>query len=404
MNHFSSKILNFTLKTTGYWCSRDKSAFKIFLQKFGIIATTLSMVQSLLYSLTSGSIDGVGALAIFTAIAGCQSLVKILSVYTYQDELWAMKIELDVMSLNMAFNQRTERIREFAACKRFVNSMFIITFVLSAQGYIIVPAIQLIVAFSTNIEFPKSFINQFWFPFDKNHYFLLVRVYELIISSMYSMTLLTIEGFVMMTLGQTAILLKCLGDDIAEVINNCDESRENEDWKMLTSKIQLHEKLLKMAYRITNVYDKAMLVHVMGFASSTCMLLLKIFVVDSNEDAATSILVLLNMSLYFYYICYFGEKIMESVSERLINMKSSIYLIERLFSDISYRSTNWREQLSFIKHKNAKDSCVCLVEISASTIFESMEVFPVETFDIYMVSSCFLFIVYRIEACCPRQP
>lgn len=315
MDHFSSKILNFTLKTTGYWYSRDKSTVKSFLQKFGIIATTLSMVQSLLYSVNSDSIDGVGASAIFTTISGCQSLVKILSVYTHQDELWAMKIELDVMSFNMAFNKRPERIRKFAACKRFVNSMFMITLVLSTQGYIITPAIQLVIAFVTNTKFSKSFINQFWFPFDKNQHFFFVKIYELIISNMYSMTLLTTEGFVMMTLAQTAILLKCLADDIAEVINNCDESRENEDWKMLKFKIQLHEELLKIAYKITKIYNKAMLVHVMGFASSTCMLLLKIFVVDSNEDAALSVMVLLNISIYFYYICYFGEKIMESVSE-----------------------------------------------------------------------------------------
>lgn len=314
MEFFSSRILNFTLYLTGYWFSTRSSPVKCFLQTFGITSTALSLIQSLLFAVTSKSINGNAASAVFSCISCAMAIVKILAVYSNQNELWVIKFELHRISIDMAVTKRPKFVRDFNNFRRFVNSIFLLTFVLSVFAYIIVPAIQIMLTLFTGAAFSKTLLNFYWFPFDINEYFIIVRIYDLLISNMYVITLLTVEGLLMITLGQVAVLFKCLAEDIVELIDNHDETKPETTEEELVNKIDLHNKLLFLTKSITNIYEKAMLVHVMGFAFSTCLILLKVFVVDTSEDVLTSCLVLFNMFVYFYYICFCGEKIMESVS------------------------------------------------------------------------------------------
>lgn len=182
------------------------------------------------------------------------------------------------------------------------------------------PLIQVFICYIKEVEFPKVFIFNNWFPFDPKDYYLAVRVYNLTLVLFGYHCILAVEGYALLTFCQLSVLFKSLAEDIVDVIDEYNEKEAKLTENRLISKIKLHVQLHEITKELAEIFGVAWLAHTLGFVVSTCFMLLKAIVVDTGSDAFTSLVVIFIVSNYFFYICYIGEKVSESVKNSLPKM------------------------------------------------------------------------------------
>lgn len=314
---FKSKLLERVFAYYGYSFTDKEIKFGKIIQISVLIIGILYFIQPAMFVVKHGSIDSSSAGAFFFAIIACQSFCKIMSVFLHQQELKKVRSEIESIYDQISLKHRLVYKNDFQTYRRVVNSMFIGTFTSCSVNFIAVPVIRDLVEYLSEQKITKSFTFHFWFPFDPLDYYVPVRIYNLILVLGAANCVTSLEGYVMLTFGQLTVLFKSLAEDIVDIINDYEENGSQLTEKHLIEKIEIHTRLIDVTKEIAEVYEIALLCHIMCFAGSTCFILLKTFVVDSGQDVYTSIMSVVNMSGYFYYICYFGEQILEGVSETL---------------------------------------------------------------------------------------
>lgn len=284
------------------------------MQCFVLITQFALLFHSTMFVIMHGSINSSSAEAFFTTINSVMGCFKIYSVIAKQNEIAKLNLEIENFVDRISYKNRNLFSKDISRYRFLVNFVVLSTFVLIMIVYVIVPLMEVFVAFITHTKAPRYFLNSYWFPFDPYEYYFLVRIYNLTIVNITSHCILSCEGFIMLTFGQLSILFRCLAEDIVDVINEHDVKNNKLTEKRLTLKIQQHVRLLEITKTMTSYYEIALLAHTLCFAGSTCFILLKALVVDTGSNVASSMATVVNMFMYFYYICYFGEKVVGGVS------------------------------------------------------------------------------------------
>lgn len=298
----------------GFSFNGTKLTHGIFIQITVLVMQILLLFHSSMFVITHGAIDSSSAQAFFTSINSVMSFIKMYSVIANQREIGNLKIQIESVSDKITYKNRQIYTKEYRKYSHIVNFVVFSTLILCMLVYVVGPLMEVIVAFITGIPAPKYFLNATWFPFDPYEYYVPVRLYNLIIVNACSNCVLSAEGSVMLIFGQLSVLFKSLADDIVEVVDEHDEKKTKLTETRLIAKVKLHVELIEITKNMAEMYEFAFLAHTLCFAGSTCFILLKALVVDTGGDVYASMATVLNMFMYFYYICYFGEKTVEGVS------------------------------------------------------------------------------------------
>lgn len=287
-----------------------------------ILMNIILFVQNAMFVLTHASLDSASAQAFFGVMTAIQGFFKTTSVYSKYEEIKELKSQIVTVSEEITLKHRLMFAKDFERLRRIVHTMFYITFVSCIMFYIVAPLANTLIPFIKGEKVPKFFTFNHWFPFNPYDHYVSVRIYNLTITMLTYNCTISVEGFIILTFGHLSVLFKCLAEDIVEVVNDYDEKKDKLAEKNLKKKISIHAKLIEIMKKMAEIYEFAFLAHTLGFVISFCFILLKAFVVDSGSDVVASTISVFNMSLYFYYICYFGEKVVEGVS--LLNLNNLV--------------------------------------------------------------------------------
>lgn len=310
---FNWKIMDFFLHLYGFSFDGTKIRYGDLIQRIVLVMQILLTIHSGMFVILHGTIDSLSAEALFTCINSVMSFVKITTVISNQNEIGNLKMKIEDISSKITYKNRQLFSGELKKYFRITNSFVLTTFMLCMLIYVILPLTSIIYSLMTGKDEPRQFLNSIWFPFDPYEYYVAVRIYNLIIVNITSNCVLSVEAFVMLKFGNLSVLFKSLAEDIVEIVNDHDEKNVKLTEENLIVKIKLHVELIEITKKMAQIYQFALFAHTLCFAGSTCFILLKALVVDTGSDTYSSMATVINMLMYFYYICYFGEKTMEGV-------------------------------------------------------------------------------------------
>lgn len=305
--------MDFFLHFYGFSFDGTKMRFRDLIQQIVLAMQILLTIHSGMFVIMHGTIDSLSAQALFTCINSVMSFVKIITIVSNQNEIGNLKMKIDDIKNKITYKNQQLFSKELKRYGRITNSFVLTTFLFCTLVYVILPLMSFVFSLMTGKDEPKQFLNSMWFPFDPYEYYVSVRLYNLIIVNVTCYCVLSTEAFVMLTFGNLSVLLKSLTEDMVEIVNDHDEKNVKLTEKNLIVKIKLHVELIEITKNMAKIYQFALFAHTLCFAGSTCFILLKALVVDTGSEIYSSSATVINMVMYFYYICYFGEKTMEGV-------------------------------------------------------------------------------------------
>lgn len=311
---FKSNLLESVLAFFGYSFNGKILLFGKLRQIILIWMKILLLFHNLMFVLTHDSLDSASAQAFFGVMVAIQGFFKITAVYYRFEEIKELKSKIENVSDEISLKHRQMFSKDFVRFRRLVHTMCYMTFVFSIMFHIIMPLASTFTFLIKGEKIPKVFTFNHWFPFNPYDHYVTVRIYNLIIIELTYNCTTSVEGFIILTFGHLSVLFRSLAEDIVETVNDYDEKKSKLTEKKLIKKIVLHARLIEITKQMAEIYEFAFLAHTLCFVASLCFILLKAFVVDSGSDVVASTISVFNMSLYFYYICYFGEKVVEGVS------------------------------------------------------------------------------------------
>lgn len=274
----------------------------------------LLFLHNSMFVITHGSIDSLSSTSFFGALVAIQGFFKIGAVSKRYEEIKELKMQIDNISDRVTLKNRLMFSNDFKKFRGIVHYMFSMTYVSSIIFYILVPLLTILLAFVKGETIPKIFTFHHWFPFDPFNHYISVRIYNLTLIGLTYNCTTSLEGYIILTFGQLSILFRSLAKDIVEIVDEFDEKLSKLTEKRLIMKIELHIQLIEITRKMAEMYEIAFLAHTLCFVVGLCFILLKALVVDSGSDVYSSMINVFNMALYFFYICYFGEKVTEGVS------------------------------------------------------------------------------------------
>lgn len=177
----------------------------------------------------------------------------------------------------------------------------------------------------------------FWYPFNKTEHYFPVYFYEVICGHLVTAVPFTLYAFFLSMVGQLTVLFKCLGEDMATIVNEHKAAKRSKTVEKLNKAVDLHNQLFDMASRLFQIFETPLLVYVMTQASTLCFIAFicsvrklnrsissssgwgskyfSILQTQSKRIAILSLLVLFNSLMRIYVICWCGENIRENVSK-----------------------------------------------------------------------------------------
>lgn len=288
------------------------------MQASVLIMMAFMAVQSSLFIIQHGKIDSASAQSFFVALMMSQGIVKGLCFCIYQKRIANMIVKIDKISESISYKCNQLFEEEFQKYRKIVNYIFISSFGYCILFYLTIPLIQVAIAFITGVAFPKVFLFNYWFPFDPYEYYFAVRIYNGILVMLTYHFIVGVEAYIMLNYAKLTVCFKSLTEDIVAIVNDYDGKNLELVVKRLKNKIRLHVQLVEITGTLAEMFSVAYLAHMLCFTVSNCFMIFKA-IEDTSGDAVASILLIIIVVNYFFYICYFGEKVFEGV-------KSQFYL------------------------------------------------------------------------------
>lgn len=311
---FNSKLLDGVCYFFGYAFSGETYPYAIVMRVAVLIMQSLLVIQSAIFFVLHDSLDSASAQSFYVAIIVFQGIFKTFTAFASHQKIKELKKEIECVCDKISYQSQQKFTKEFRNFKNLVNIIFLNTFFFCLIFYIIMPLIKVFICYLNEVEFPQEFIFYNWFPFDPKDYFIAVRVYNLTIVLFGYHCILAVEGYALLTFCQLSVLFRSLAEDIVDVIDEYNEKEAKLTEIRLIAKIKLHVELHEITRELAEMFGVAWLAHTLGFVVSTCFMLLKAIVVDTGSDVVMSMAVIFIVSNYFFYICYIGEKVSESVN------------------------------------------------------------------------------------------
>lgn len=311
-----SKIIEFFLKSIGLSFLNEK-VYKSgsFMKYIGLISCILVLIQSTIFALVHLRIAIHVTNALVFILTGFSALMIMITILKNERKFYELNKESnDLTSTITEKNENVFKI-EVKKSKRFVESM-IITTLISLHLFNIAPLITIIVTYFTKGTTHYKLQHSLYYPFDPyDGYFSIVYIYEVILTHFFSCSVITIEGFMMFTIGKLAIMFKSLAIDFVEIINDYKKSNEKQTIEKLNEKIDLHNRLIKFTTEFLKLIEIAILSYCITTALHLCFMILNATESELTVSSAIKNFIgVFQTGFYFYYVCYFGEKIAESVS------------------------------------------------------------------------------------------
>lgn len=269
-------------------------------------------IQSLMFVVTTRKLDMSMASAFVMVLSGIQTFYKVSNAIAQQQKIKKVKSEIEQLFQNLSHKSIEKFSSDIKNFPRLAKFTFI--FVTSVTSFFdLVPLITLVIVYFSKGVLFKSLTYSLWYPFNINplDYFIVFYIYESVISIFLTIPPNITEGAIILSVGQLTILFNSLADEIAEIINAYDEKNEKKTEKELNNKIELHNRLLNLTTELMDIHEIPILFYVLTYASSNCFLLINALL---NMELFLPIsIVVLNSAVYLFYLCYFGERIMDSV-------------------------------------------------------------------------------------------
>lgn len=286
-----------------------------FFRFISVISAVLVTIHSLCYAFSHFKIDKNTASSFVMGISAAQVICKLTVVLISQKGLWKVKMDINDLVLDISKKNQEKFSVEIKKYPCIIRMMFISTMVCT-HIFNSIPIFTLIVTYFTKGIIYEKLLFVFCYPFDpyQGGFFLLFYVYETFLSHFYTVAAVTVDGFILLTLGQIAILFKSLAEDFVDVIDEYEEKKPEETEKKLNEKIEMHNRLIDLTMNFLSLYEMAIFGYVVTFAISTCFILFNAMITSEAHFILPSLFGILNTGAYLFHICYFGEKLMESVS------------------------------------------------------------------------------------------
>lgn len=304
-----------------------------FLQFLAVLSIVTLAIQSLMFTITYKLRDINMASAFVTTLNGFQSIYKVLNVILQRKRVQKVKLEIEELFQKIS----KENIKKFSSdikmFPRLAKFNFLFMLALSTSVIIIGPLSTLIIGYLRDKIIVKSLAFTFWYPFniDPLDYYWFIWFYQTIFSILTVVATNASDGTIILSIGQLVILFNSLAEDFSKIINDYDEKYEQKTSQELNKKITLHSHLLDLALELLKIHEIYILVYVITFASSTCFLLVNALL--DPEFMLQTMIIILNSLIYLYYLCYFGQRLVDSVS-RMTNIELNC-IFNLSFTDIT---------------------------------------------------------------------
>lgn len=125
-------------------------------------------------------------------------------------------------------------------------------------------------------------------PFNKTEHYFPVYFYEVICGHLVTAVPFTLFAFFLSMVGQLTVLFKCLGEDMATIVNEHKAAKRSKTVEKLNKAVDLHNQLFDMASRLFQIFETPLLVYVMTQASTLCFLAFICSVRKLNRSISSS--------------------------------------------------------------------------------------------------------------------
>lgn len=246
-----------------------------------------------------------------------QGAFKMFLFSLRQRRLWNLNMKISLLTSLISEKNLDKCIFDLKKNSRIVRSAWISTFCGNTLVNVI-PFVLLVFHYFTDGIIYKKLQYSFSLPFDPyDGYFTFtfVYIYQILLSTCYATTLFSLDGFVMLTLGKLAILFKCLGEDLHEIIDEYDQKDEKKTIKRLNEKIDMHNRLIELTNEFLSLIQIAMLIYSISFFGHLCIIIYNAVIGEITLSfIVRRVIGFFQIVALLHHVCYFGEKLTENVS------------------------------------------------------------------------------------------
>lgn len=257
------------LAAFGLHLEKNDSKFAVILKRLSVGIVFLLMFQIIMYLNTSKNFDLEVAKAIIMGLFDLQGCFKIVAVILNQGKLRAIKRRLHELVDGMTKEQLVKHNQAFDRY-RLITTTIVTTNFVGIWLFNLTPAVFIVYFYFVNGTVVKLFPFTMWYPFDKLDNFFISFCYDIV--GAYTFTVLphVLDGLFMLFIGQLVVLLRRLGDDFVDGVNNFKSSEAKKSGGNIKLLIERHNELLDLCEEIFHIYEIPLLTDVLTQSGTLC--------------------------------------------------------------------------------------------------------------------------------------
>lgn len=314
------------------------------LRLVSLLAVILSSLQSAMFLMKSTHFDFRIASAFTIGLYSVQGSFKIVAVLWNIGKLKKLKKTLNELMEETSAFKKDENVQELQKFRK-TTKMCLLTNVSCIWMFLIKPFFSMIFFLITKGFVSKTLPFSFFYPFEvfTNGRYFPVYIYEVAFGHLLTIVPQAMDGIIFLMVGQIIVLFKCVGDKFETVISHCHATEPSRNLDKLKDVISLHNKVFNLSEELFRIYEIPLLANVLLQTGTVCFITFIISVTKSSSESYTFLLIclsqtqtadimipslfgLFNSMAQLLLICWFGEKVKESVRNQVFFIRKQTEL------------------------------------------------------------------------------
>lgn len=257
------------LAAFGLHLEKNDSKIAVILKHLSVGIVFLLMFQIIMYLNTGENFDLEVAKAIIMGLFDLQGCFKIVAVILNQGKLRDIKKRLRELVDGIKKDQLVKHNEAFDRYRLITTTIVTSNFV-GIWLFNLTPAVLIVYFYFVNGTVVKLFPFTMWYPFDKLHNFFITYCFDVYTAHTFTVLPHVLDGLIMLFIGQLVVLLRRLGDDFVDGVNNFKSSEAKESGEKIKLLIERHNELLDLCEELFHIYEIPLLVDVLTQSGTLC--------------------------------------------------------------------------------------------------------------------------------------
>lgn len=237
------------------------------LKVLSAVLMICSTFQMLMYVITNSEFSVEMAIAFSVGLYNFQGCCKFFAVLRNMEKLKKIKTTFEVLTKKEQILENHDELERI----RIVTKTILVMNLSSIWFNNILPMITLAYFLISCGTVVQKLPYAFWFPFTTTIYnYFAIYLFEIICAHVLTVLPLSIDCFMILMIGRFIVLFKCLGENIASIVNEFEASKRSESVEKLNKAVDLHNQLLDLSAELFKIFEIPLLMNILAQIISIC--------------------------------------------------------------------------------------------------------------------------------------